>query len=170
MRLISNTLCHCYKETKIRILESLQKPFPIPLLPLSRYLQGSNFQDPGISRKNGEIGKFARLAAPQNWLFNGSRLESSGSIASRGGGQAARRDFEEVAQIARRSLLLQENYTALRSRVPPPPWNFHNPVENFFTLLLHGPFDSAFMREKTMQMAPAYNKRPAARISRTRPE
>lgn len=73
IQIVSNSLCRCYKETNV-FWKVCKTPFPS--LPLSRNLQGSNFQDPGISRKNGEIGKFARLAAPQNWLFNGSRLES----------------------------------------------------------------------------------------------
>lgn len=66
---------------------------------------GSNFQDPGITRKNGEIGKFLRLARHRKIGFSMDPGLKVGSIATRGGGQAARRDFKEVPQIARRSLL-----------------------------------------------------------------
>lgn len=66
--------------------------------------------------KKWQIGKFFRLAGPQNWLFKGFSLKV-GSIASRGGRVrwGWRRDFKEVLQIARRSRGKRHSFRVFRT-------------------------------------------------------
>lgn len=110
-------------------MESLQKN-PIPSSPLCYPFR--DISKDQISKIREYPEKMGRSESLRGWRHRkiGFSMDPGlkvGSIASRGGGQATRRDFEEVPQIARRSLLLWKYYTTPPPpRVPPPPWNSHN--------------------------------------------